>query len=369
MASGWFAAQRLDRDCDLITASIKDIMQGNYGGDIDIARDDEVGKVLRYLKALQTKLAYDLEEKRILTARQERMKADQEEAARRAEVDRKASLRQIADDFETMVRGVVETVSSAATEMQATAKSMTSTADRTNHQATAVGTAAEEASANVQTVATAGEELSSSIQEIGRQVGQSSDITRRAVEEADRTNTQIKSLAAAADRIGDVVKLINDIAGQTNLLALNATIEAARAGEAGKGFAVVAAEVKSLATQTAKATEEISGKISEMQSATGDSVQAIETITRTIGRINEIAAAVAAAIEEQGAATQEIARNVQQAARGTQEVSNNVGGVTQAATDAGVAATQVLASATEMSKQSELLREKVDSFIATVRAA
>jgi methyl-accepting chemotaxis protein len=187
--------------------------------------------------------------------------------------------------------------------------------------------------------------------------------------QAEDTNVQIGGLAEAANRIGDVVKLIKDIAGQTNLLALNATIEAARAGEAGKGFAVVASEVKLLATQTAKATEEITGKIAEMQSATGDSVTAIRAITDTVGQINEIATTIASAIEEQGAATQEIARNVQQAAKGTQEVSNNISGVTQAASDTGSAATQVLSSASELAHQAETLRTAVGDFFAQVRAA
>lgn len=369
LIAGIVTALRVNRDCEMLAGHLRETMQGNYDAAIDIGRDDEVGKVLRYLKALQTKLAYDLEEKRILTARQEAMRAEQEKEAARNLSEKKAAMQKLADDFEGMVRGVVRTVSSAATEMQAAAQSMTGTAASASQQAIAVAAASEEASTNVQTVATAGEELSSSISEIGRQVGQSSRITQEAVQQAGRTNAQIKSLAEAANSIGDVVKLINDIAGQTNLLALNATIEAARAGEAGKGFAVVAAEVKSLANQTAKATEEISAKIAEMQSATGDSVQAIQVITETIGHINEIATAVAAAIEEQGAATQEIARNVQQAAKGTQEVSSNIAGVNQAASDTGAAAAQVLSSAGEMSKQSELLREKVDSFIATIRAA
>jgi methyl-accepting chemotaxis protein len=189
------------------------------------------------------------------------------------------------------------------------------------------------------------------------------------VEQANRTNTQVEGLAEAAQKIGDVVKLINDIAGQTNLLALNATIEAARAGEAGKGFAVVASEVKSLATQTAKATEEIGSQISTIQSATKDSVQAIQEIGKTIAEINQIATTIASAVEEQGAATREIARNVQQAASGTTEVTSNISGVNQAASETGAAATQVLSSAGELAKQGETLRLKVDEFVAKVRAA
>ncbi len=299
----------------------------------------------------------------------DRLRAESEEQKKRAEIEKKAAMNKMADEFESSVKGVVQIVSSASTELQSTAQSMSATAEETQRQSTAVAAASEQASTNVQTVASAAEELSSSITEISRQVSESTRIAGQAVSDAERTNTEIQGLSEAAQKIGDVVKLINDIAGQTNLLALNATIEAARAGEAGKGFAVVASEVKNLASQTAKATEEISAKIAEMQAATGRSVTAVQGIGQTIGRINEIATTIASAVEEQGAATQEIARNVQQASAGTAEVSSNIVGVTKAANDTGAASTQVLGSAGELSKQSETLRQQVDSFIARIRAA
>ena len=274
----------------------------------------------------------------------------------------------LADNFEANVKGIVESVSSSATEMQGSAQSMSSTAEETSRQSTAVAAASEEASTNVQTVASAAEELSNSVEEVGRQVGQSNKIAQNAVEEAQRTNDKVQGLAEAAQKIGEVVNLINDIASQTNLLALNATIEAARAGEAGKGFAVVASEVKSLANQTAKATEEIAAQIGAIQAATTDAVSAIQGIGSTIGEISEISTAIATAVEQQSAATKEIAANVQQAAAGTQEVSENISGVTQAASETGEAAGQVLGAAQELSKQSEALREQVDSFLIEVRA-
>jgi methyl-accepting chemotaxis protein len=232
-----------------------------------------------------------------------------------------------------------------------------------------VAAASTQTSVNVQTVATATEELAVSVQEIGRQVAQSARIAGQAVEDARQTDATVQALAAGAQKIGDVVTIIQDIANQTNLLALNATIEAARAGDAGKGFAVVASEVKALANQTGKATEEIGSQIVQIQDTTRQAVTAIQGIARTIGEINEIAASIASAVEQQNAATQEISRNVQQAAKGTQDVSNNIAGVKQAATETGVAATEVLGAAKDLSRQSGELRGEVDHFIADVQAA
>ena len=299
----------------------------------------------------------------------ERLRGEQEELRRKAEIEKRAAMHKMADEFEGSVRGVVDMLSSAATELQAAAQSMSSTAKEADRQAVSVARASDEASRNVQTVASATEELSSSVDEISRQVSESTRISGAAVEEATQTRQSVQGMADMAQRIGAVVTLINDIASQTNLLALNATIEAARAGEAGKGFAVVASEVKNLANQTAKATEEISAQIGSVQQASAGSVRAIEAISTTIGRVSEIATTIAAAVEEQGAATREIARNVQEAAVGTNEVSTHISGVSKAATETGAAATQVLSSADQLAKQSEVLRGQVDRFLATIRAA
>jgi len=271
--------------------------------------------------------------------------------------------------FDVSIGTVVQSVSSQATQMESSAQSLSATAEEATKQSAAVAAASEQASANVQTVASAAEELSASIAEISRQVSQSSKIASNAVDDAEKANQMVQGLVQASQKIGDVVKLINDIAAQTNLLALNATIEAARAGEAGKGFAVVAAEVKNLATQTAKATEEIGVQINGVQGATQSAVQAIQAIGKTIGEINGITSAIAAAVEEQSAATKEIARNVEQAATGTQEVSSNISGVGQAANDTGSAAGQVLASARDLSKQSDSLKSVVTKFLVDVKAA
>jgi methyl-accepting chemotaxis protein len=292
-----------------------------------------------------------------------------EEERARAAAQRQEDRVRLADSLEATVKSVVGVVSNSAATMHSTAESMTVTAEQTSRQSAAVAAASEEASTNVQTVASAAEQLSSSIVEIGRQVEQSAGMARRAVEEADSTNSSVQGLADAAVRIGEVVKLINAIASQTNLLALNATIEAARAGEAGKGFAVVASEVKNLALQTAKATEEIATQVSSIQGATKESVAAIRKIGKSIGEIAETAATIAAAVEEQRAATQEIARNVQQAARGTSDVSQNIDGVSAAAKETGQAATQVLEISTELTTQSEQLQAEVDKFVAKIRAA
>jgi uncharacterized protein YoxC len=272
-------------------------------------------------------------------------------------------------DFEEKTGRMVGVVASAATELEATARTMSETTGETTRQASHVSEAVQAASVNVQTVASAAEELSASISEIARQVTQSSEVAGKAVQDANRTDGIVKTLAAGAAKIGDVVGLISTIAGQTNLLALNATIEAARAGDAGKGFAVVASEVKSLANQTAKATEDISRQIAQIQVATKEAVAAIEAITGTIGELSEIASAIAAAVEEQGAATQEIARNVQEAAAATQQVSTNITGVSDGAAEAGTAASQVLDAAGELSRQAERLSGDVQQFIVGVKAA
>jgi methyl-accepting chemotaxis protein len=298
-----------------------------------------------------------------------RLRGEQDVLKAQADSERKQLLSRMADNFESGVRASLDTLAGAATEMQATSTSMSATAGEASHQATGVAVVAEQASANVQTVAAATEELSSSVSEIGRQVTQSTAIAGQAVAEANRTNVTVQGLSAAAQKIGDVVKLISDIASQTNLLALNATIEAARAGDAGRGFAVVANEVKSLASQTAKATEEISAQVGAMQGATAEAVQAIESIGRTIGAINEIASAISVAVEQQGSATREIARNVQEAAQGTGQVSSNIMGVNQAADKTGSAASKVLSSAEQLSGQATALRTDVDRFLANIRAA
>src|SRR3954453_2473527 len=292
----------------------------------------------------------------------------EEQARIKAEALRKKQIMDLAADFEAHVEAVVEHVASAATEMTATASSMSAVAEQATRQSSAAAAAADEASGNVQTVASAAEELSASITEIGRQVSMASETAREAVVKAERTNQIVAGLSEAAEKIGQVVSLINDIASQTNLLALNATIEAARAGEAGKGFAIVASEVKNLANQTAKATEEIASQISSVQGATGQAVTAIQDITATISAVSDSSAAIASAVEQQRAATGEIARNVEQAARGTQEVSSNISGVSEAAHEASPIAHQVLEEARQLSKQSESLNHEVGTFMARVRA-
>jgi len=298
-------------------------------------------------------------------------KAADEAAARDAEdkIARAQRVDAATRQFERAIGEIVETVSSASTELEASAGTLTATAGHAQELTTAVAAASEEASTNVQSVASATEEMSSSITEISRQVQESARIANDAVDQARKTNDSVSMLSAAAARIGDVVELINTIAGQTNLLALNATIEAARAGEAGRGFAVVASEVKALAEQTAKATGEIGQQITGIQAATDQSVTAIKEIGQTIGRMSEIASTIASAVEEQGAATQEISRNVQQAAQGTQQVSANITDVQRGATETGSASSQVLSSAQSLSQDSNRLKTEVARFLDTVRAA
>lgn len=297
-------------------------------------------------------------------AMQEKVAADQ-----RAEAERKVMMQRLADNFESSVGSIVDGVASAATELRSNAEGLTRIASNTNAQASTVASATEEANASVQTVSASAEELSSSISEISRQINESTRITQQAVEKSRQTNQTMSGLSIAAERIGDVVKLIQDIAGQTNLLALNATIEAARAGDAGKGFAVVASEVKNLANQTEKATGEISEQISGIQQVSQSAVVAIQEIGSIIERINEITAGVAAAVEEQTAATREIARNTEQASAGTREVANSIQRVSEGAQESGAASNQLLSASAELSVQAEKLRQQMGSFLNTVRAA
>ena len=353
-----FMARSITRPLGAMTDTMAKLAAGDLETDIP-ARDrkDEIGAMAHAVEVFKLN---GLEAQRQTAAQETERQAKERHAARLAE---------LVKDFETKVSGLVGTLSSAATELEATAQSMTSTAGQTNDQASTVASAAQEMSANVQTVSASAEELGASINEISRQVAQSAEITLKAVKDAERTDEIVRALAEGAQKIGDVVGLINNIAGQTNLLALNATIEAARAGDAGKGFAVVASEVKSLAGQTAKATEEISQQITQIQSATQEAVAAIKGIVGTIGEVSRIAGSIAAAVEEQGAATAEIARSVQQAANGTQDVTTNISGVSQAANETGAAAGQVLGAAGELSRQAEALSGEVSTFVAQVRAA
>jgi methyl-accepting chemotaxis protein len=332
-------------------------------GDLETAvpslgRKDEVGEMAGAVEVFKLNMV-----------EAERLRAEQLETERRAAERRKADMCELAAAFEGAVGEIVETVSSAATELEASADTLKNAAERSNQLATAVAAASEEASTNVQSVSSASEELTSSVSEISRQVQVSSQVAQEAVGQAQKTNDRVSELSKAASRIGDVVELINTIAGQTNLLALNATIEAARAGEAGRGFAVVAAEVKALAEQTAKATGEISQQISGIQAATQDSVGAIKEIGDTIGRMSEISSTIAAAVEEQGAATQEISRNIQHAAQGTSQVSANITDVQQSATETGSASAQVHSAAKSLSGESNRLKLEVAKFLDSVRAA
>ena len=323
-----------------------------------IRRGDEIGEMAKTVEVFKTN-ALEVE----------RMQGEQEASEKRAEARRKADMHHLADGFEQAVGQIIDTVSSASTQLEVSAQSLTRIAASTEQRSNAAASASEVATANVQSVASANEEMASSVGEIGHQLQESVRISADAVQCAQRADDRIHSLSEAAVKIGDVVELINTIAGQTNLLALNATIEAARAGEAGRGFAVVAAEVKALAEQTAKATSEIGQQVSGIQAATHESVEAIKQVGSSISRISEISSAIASAVEEQGAATQEITRNAQRAAVGTEEVGSNIAAVNRGAVETGAASSQVLSAARSLASESQGLKAEVQKFLGGIRVA
>jgi len=354
----WVASKGIAQPIQMLSC----VMERFAANDLDAevpgtGRGDELGAMARTVEVFKCNAC----ERRKLEER------EREEIAQRE--TRVTHLGELIHSFDDKAGCLLGVINEAAGQLKDTAQAMSAIAEQTTHQAGAVSSAADEASANVQTVATAAEELTSSIREISRQVDQSANVARAAAQEAEETNRTMQGLAETSARIGEVVSLINDIASQTNLLALNATIEAARAGDAGKGFAVVAGEVKTLANQTARATEEISQQIGAVQSATGHAVQAIGAIVKRIDEINMIATAISSAVEEQSAATGEIARNIQAAAQGTEKVSANIGGVNQAANEARAASTQVMGASESLITQSGQLESEVTKFLTDVRAA
>jgi methyl-accepting chemotaxis protein len=355
----FFIGRVITRPIADITSAMRQLADGNTIVNIPAAeRGDEIGDMADALLVFKEN-----------ALEKEKLEHHQRDLSARTEAEKRQAMRDLADRFERNVGGILKDVTSASTELDATAQSMSQLAERSQERSDAVAMASEQASANVQTVASASEELSASIAEIARQVNDSTRITAEAVDKTERTNGSVVGLNEAAKKIGDVVELINDIASQTNLLALNATIEAARAGEAGKGFAVVASEVKNLANQTAGATGEIAGQIAAIQQETGDAVAALGEISQVIGKINDIVVSVASSVEEQAAATQEITRNVDEAAEGTQEVNRNIAAVSDAGKQTGTASGDVRDASQELSRNAEMLDEAVRSFLDDIRVA
>ncbi len=346
----------INKSFSTVILAMKELAEGNLDVSLPPVSSNEIGDIIKCVEVFKDNAIEKVA-----------LEKQQKETARQSEVEKKETMQKLANDFDSSVGAIISTISSASTQLDCTAQSMASISEETSSQASAVAAASEQTAANVQTVASATEEMSASILEINNQVSSASQASKKAVEDVATTADQMSALALTVNKIGEVVSLISDIAEQTNLLALNATIESARAGEAGKGFAVVASEVKTLASETAKATESISEYIQEIQSATGDAVTSIDNIGHVIQKLEESSTAIAAAMEEQGATTQEVARNIQEVAAGTQEVSSNIAGVTQASQEAGAASGEVTEATGELSRQAEILRNEVSVFLQGLR--